>query len=574
MSVRSTALLFALLTLLPTAANADDVLMHEFIPAVDPDEATQALGTRAKTPGANAAPAAPSGKDEPQAVDTVQPEALEAEAEEAANPGLEASSVPRSEYFRPDRLTSLDGGLDYYEAFTPAIAPFKRVSAFDGVRLDVDGKTPVLGVRDPRRRLVQVESAHAPAHDGRARDPFSAELLVDFRSGSSQPLPSVSPESRILGLESKPSLRVQIERDGADNFFIRALGPAPDAPVHLRFGTDAPRAYFAMELPRVPLRELPAIAKLEPSIVKRGQRFASELGITMRSDFRSAIEKLTQHFRAFEESETPPADTGDVYLDLARGKKGLCRHRAYAFVVTARALGIHARFVQNEAHAWVEVAVPGAAAEATFLRIDLGGASHGLTAHNAQDRPNYTPTEPDTLPKPETYQQSYARAAPPAAASGARGQGNGQGQGSQVSSGRWQTEQKSKNSPSSAASQDARASAQALAGNEPEASERGDTPFKAPLHVSIDERRISALRGGKLVLTGRLFDDAERGVEGLRVELWIAKRQERMLLAVQLTDAEGYFRADFGVPPDLEVGDYRLVVKSEGDATHAPVSTD
>jgi transglutaminase-like putative cysteine protease len=41
-------------------------------------------------------------------------------------------------------------------------------------------------------------------------------------------------------------------------------------------------------------------------------------------------------------------------LDLARGKRGVCRHRAYAFVIVAQALGIPARFVQNEAHAWVE----------------------------------------------------------------------------------------------------------------------------------------------------------------------------------------------------------------------------
>jgi transglutaminase-like putative cysteine protease len=107
------------------------------------------------------------------------------------------------------------------------------------------------------------------------------------------------------------------------------------------------------------------------------------------------------------ESSEPPTNTGDLYLDLARGGKGLCRHRAYGFVVTARALGIHARFVQNEAHSWVEVQLP----DVGFLRIDLGGATHGLTAHDTRERASYVPTQPDTLPRPAAYRQSYARAA-------------------------------------------------------------------------------------------------------------------------------------------------------------------
>jgi hypothetical protein len=258
-----------------------------------------------------------------------------------------------------------------------------------------------------------------------------------------------------------------------------------------------------------------------------------------------------------------------VYLDLARGKKGLCRHRAYAFVVTARALGIGARFVQNEAHAWVEVAVP----DAGYLRIDLGGASHGLTAHNAQDRPTYVPAQPDALPKPQVYKESYARAAPPPAAQsgGALGQGNAQqGQASQAA-GRWLETSGAQAARPGDPTQTGR---NAQAARVEPSGEDGASPPKAALHISIDERRISALRGGKLVVTGRLFDDAERGVEGLRVELWIARRTERMLLAVQLTDAEGYFRADFGVPPDLEVGDYRLIVRSEGDASHTAASTE
>jgi 5-hydroxyisourate hydrolase-like protein (transthyretin family) len=100
--------------------------------------------------------------------------------------------------------------------------------------------------------------------------------------------------------------------------------------------------------------------------------------------------------------------------------------------------------------------------------------------------------------------------------------------------------------------------------------------MKRPVRIALEDRRLSALRGGKVVLTGQAQDDAGRGVSGLRVELWIqhAQRKQRMLLAVQVTDNDGNFRADFGVPPDLAVGDYKLVAHSDGDTGHLPASSD
>jgi hypothetical protein len=84
---------------------------------------------------------------------------------------------------------------------------------------------------------------------------------------------------------------------------------------------------------------------------------------------REALAKLVQYFRGFTDSDEPPHGQGNPYLDLALSKKGVCRHRAYAFLVTAQSLGIPTRLVDNEAHAWVEVH------DGTlWRRIDLGGA--------------------------------------------------------------------------------------------------------------------------------------------------------------------------------------------------------
>jgi hypothetical protein len=515
--------LCSVLTATASPARAQDVVLHEYVPAIDPDEVTQALakgGTSGTATEANT---------------------------EASGPASASSAAAPAENFRPDRLTSLEGGLDYFEAFTPAIAPFKRMMALDAVRLDVDGTTPVLGVRDTHHRVVPIENANHVPPDTRPRDRFVGELDLDFAGEATVRLPSVSPESRILELRTSPAIAVKVERDGADNFFLRATGKIPEQPVHVRFLSDAPRAYFGSVVPRVPLRELANRPKLEASIARRALRFANQLELSPRTDLRTALETLTRYFRDFAESSNPPDNTGDLYLDLARGRKGVCRHRAYGFVVTAQALGMNARFVQNEAHSWVEVQLP----DSGFLRIDLGGASHGLTAHNAQDRPNYLPAQPDTLPRPASYRQSYAQAAPAAPPPTAAKTEP------EAYEGRWLRDE-------------ATTSANGFDRS------RVETTSKRPIRVLLDDRKMSALRGGQLVLTGRIIEMPEHGVADLRVEVWIARSEpsERMLLAVQVTDTSGYFRAAFGVPADLAVGDYHLIVLSQGDDEHLPVSAD
>lgn len=529
------------LALAPSAAAQDEPLLHERIPNISPAEAQISQPVRGNGPR-------PTPSDRSESSES-------GDSERASMP--ERGPVPSPQGFRPDRQTSLEGGLDYYEAFDPAIAPFKRVTAFDDVRLDGDGKTPVLGIYDPQLHAVPLETQARRPHDRSVRDGFVGEVDVDFRGDRLQPLPSVSPESRVYAISASPQLNVQIEQDGADNFFVRARGPIPNGPVHLRFQTDAPRSYFGSEVPSIPLRDLPKLPPIDASIERRARRFAAELGITARSDLRSAVMALTEHFRSFVESSEAPDNTGDLFLDLCRGLKGLCRHRAYGFVVTARGLGINARFVQNEAHSWVEVALP----EIGFMRIDLGGATHGLTAHGAGDRQSYVPMQPDSLPRPDVYKQSYAQAArqaPPRAAAN-------EDEVIASLSGRWLSDESlmGKNSPR----QD----------NAPiQPSPKPTSAEKHAVHIALEDRRVTALRGGKLVLTGQLLDDAQRGVPGLRVEIWILRpaRHQRMLLAVQVSDQDGYFRADFGVPPDLSVGDYRLIARSQGDATHLPASTE
>jgi len=383
------------------------------------------------------------------------------------------------------------------------------------------------------------------------------------------PLPSVSPESRILTWQATPPVTLRIERDLDDNFTVRAVGALPELPVRVAFVTDAPRSYFASEIPdgRVSGLEL-EVPSLEPSIERRGLAMARRLGLTRKSELRSAIATLTRYFRGFQESSAPPENTGDTYVDLFRSQKGICRHRAYGFVVTAQALGIPTRFVQNEAHSWVEVKLP----RLGFLRIDLGGAANGLTAHNTSDEPSYVPNQPDPLPQPASYRRSVAQAA--ARATGPR-------PGAESISGRWvdATTSKPAEAPRDSVSESL-ASEAAAANPERMPDEAADTavptqsgrrPVREALALTLATRELDALRGSQLPVTGRAVDRAGQGVAGLRIEAWIAApgRPRRMLLGVCVSDARGEFQASLGVPPDLAVGDYALVVSTPGNAKYA-----
>ena len=491
----------------------------------------------------------------------------------------------RSPTFRPDRVTALEGMLGYYTVFTPTIAPFKRVTALDAVvrapAIDGGEPAPVLGLAAPRSAPVPLAGADAPPPDPRPRDRFWGSVVLDFSTGLRVPLPSVSPESRVLTLRSEPELALRVEKDGADNFFVVAP-EGTRGEVRATFLMDAPRGYFNVAaIPSVPsdvyAHELFA---LEDSVRADALAFAAELGVAPGDPLDAVLGALTAHFRAFEESEEPPEETGNIYLDLARGMKGVCRHRAYGFVITAHALGVPARFVQNEAHAWVEVKIPMPVEGADepvpgWLRVDLGGAASALQAHGAEDRPVYRPRERDPLPQPEAYRQSYSQL---------RGDVSGFRQDEEVGAASFASE--------GAGAGEGAGEAAPSEGTEAVAEEEGgaldalfdppgepEGPSARPLTLRLDRERFEVFRGRTLTVTGRATDPDGEGVEAMRVEVLLremdaagSRAASERLLGVTATRSGGAFQASVGVPPDLPVGDYRLIVRSPGDDRFFPAT--
>jgi hypothetical protein len=128
---------------------------------------------------------------------------------------------------------------------------------------------------------------------------------------------------------------------------------------------------------------------------------------------------MVEYFRDFVPSNDPPRSRADIYLDLALSKKGVCRHRAFAFLVTALHIGLPARMVVNEAHAWVEV-YDGE----LWHRIDLGGAATDLEDSTDPSRPPYVPP-PDPYAWPAQRDSGQELADREHAANTAQSPGNG-----------------------------------------------------------------------------------------------------------------------------------------------------
>lgn len=511
--------------------------------------------------------------------------------------------VPHRETaLRPDRNTAADGTLHYTATFNPDVLPFKRLSAFDTVREDY---TMVVA----QQALTDVPIGGTTS---RARDRFWATVTVDLAPGRDAAIPSVAPDMRILSMETTPRAVLRVSKDGADNFFVRSDESNVRGRYALRFLVDADAGYFAPQLPAqrkysvagalaavpLPLRpRLPARAQTQ------GLRTLAKLNITPRTDLATALNALIGYFRAFTATVRPP--TGDdIYRDLCDSQAGVCRHRAFAFLVTAAALGLPTRFVGNEAHAFVEVWLP----ERSWQRIDLGGAALRLEVDNASDKTLHRPRSEDPFSKPATYRNNYTqlegdiaglseqqladkrRSLAEAPASGAVGRGPASATGE---SGDAAT---ASGAPSQNPDTPADASAAPSVRNptSPRAARDAATPPDAMLTpdqtlprmapvaqkrtptLAVATRAGSVYRGAPLAVHGTLTN-AGKPLANRLIELYLApvgkNGKGAVLLGRAVTDERGAFAVDLPVPATAALAAYELIAASQADDMYNAVIT-
>jgi hypothetical protein len=325
----------------------------------------------------------------------------------------------RRDRVRMDRVTDREppGTHVYHEVFNPAVYPFKRMTALDAVTLD-----ETLVVADRRLRPLPVLGVAAARAEGGRRDAFWGSVVLNVVAGRWIPLPSPAADLRLISYESTPEAELEFARDGTDNIYVRAVAGqgGPGGPHRLVWLVDAPRSYVAGTVPEgLGLSSLPPLPVPVPAPVAQRARVVLErIGVQRSWPLRRILDRLVEWFRGFEQGELDQASLS-TYQDLALGRKGSCRHRSYAFTITALALGIPTRYVENELHVFVEVSLPGQG----WRRINLGGAAVEQEARNMEGKMAYQNEEIDPFPQPEAYQQNSGIAphSPGAAAQGAAG---------------------------------------------------------------------------------------------------------------------------------------------------------
>jgi hypothetical protein len=543
--------LAALLTsaFLAVPAGAYEPVLHEFISPDDGEDLAMSVTT--------------AEGDLPAAIDTPSgviraPDTQRApvRGENAYREGLSGSVPP---VFRPDRDTRRPNMVRYDDPFSPSVAPYKRLRAFDTVGLDYG-----LRVRDTSLTRVPV--------GGEARvgeEEFYADMAVDFDDpgksltrdvAASVLIPSVGPGARILRLHTTPAAPVEVWRDGAENWYAK-VGGSSRGRVRLVMQVAIARAAFGGDFTMPSWENLRKVPPLPPMAARAFTKVEAALQLSRAISPNDTVRRLVSYFRAFAPSEDPPTGHRDIYLDLALSQKGVCRHRAFAFLVTALGLGISARVVTNEAHAWVEVEADG-----IWRRIDLGGAAGAIDEGSSEARPAHHPP-PDSFGWPASDNGSGSQAAERGRRASA-GQTGGGGAPSSNDASR-------SSSSSSSASDPARGAASARA-REANAAERAALADQA-LDQKRDDRprpRITLLgtnavvrHGGAVRVKGRIEVDGT-GCGDLRVDVILRRLDTGAKSAVGtlLTDASGIFDGDIVLPMNLAVGEYGVTAVTPGDA--------
>jgi hypothetical protein len=467
--------------------------------------------------------------------------------------GAGGFAADRQTSLTPDGNTGRDATLHYVSVFNPDVLPFKRMSALDTVADDYT-------LRIAHTALVELPVGGTT---DLSRDRFWGSVLLQLSAGVDVPLPSVAPDMRILSYEIKPSIALRFEKDGADNFYVRTDETSASGTYRLVFLADADAGYFAPALPTggsytpvmVKTSAPPELRPTLPTRVERAaQRTLRKLQIDDTMSLHVAFNKLVKYFRAFQ-AKPLPASSGDIYRDLCDSQAGVCRHRAFAFMVTANALGIPTRFVENEAHAFVEVWFP----ERRWQRLDLGGAALRMEVQGADSKTLHRPRADDPFEKPPEYKQSYTQL-----------EGDIRGLTQQ------QLTDKHKSLGQAPASGVFDPAAAGAGSGDPD----HILPDQGLPAVSRDPRKQSpvllvtlssdkALRGDVIHIEGSAMV-AGRPLADHTVDVFLAPAGRlgsgSILIGRAVTGVDGMFRGDFDVPPTLELRTYDIYLSSPEDA--------
>jgi hypothetical protein len=517
----------AMLTATPRHARASGPVLHEHIPSDPAEDARLGVSVDGDLPAALSTPSGVVAAPDPHRLPDSPPP--------GAGPDSSLASTAPNAHFKPDRDTHRPDVVPYDDPFTPSTAPFKRLLAFDAVDSSYS-----LSVRDGR--LLPLGQRATLAGDG-TEDTFFADIVVDLVPDRPQRIPSVGPGAKIVRAHAgvgSADVAVRFLHDEADNWFV--VGDV-SARARLVMELAIPRAAFGGRFGDPSWSDFPKVAVLPASVARAAAEVAAHIGVSRMQSPREAVARLVAYFRGFVDSDEFPTDKADVYLALALSKKGVCRHRAFAFLVTALGLGLPTRMIANEAHAWVEVNDG-----ALWRRIDLGGAGRALDASLAGGVKHETPPDPFAWPANATPGGDLADRARGPLASGGKGK-DGARTGDDAN-GDDAVEPITTNAP-----------ARSLMSTDPSAT--SDDRPSSRITLSVDD--TSAHRGASLRVHGDVSAEGSPCAHVL-VEIGLSDAHGAELpLGSIATDDEGKLDGALVLRSAFPLGDYDLYARTSGD---------
>lgn len=498
---------------------------------------------------------------------------------------------PRSGTTTLDDQTDRVDDLDYHAAFDPSVFPYKRTVVQNRATRSADGEYQMT-VDSGESRRVHVVGGEAHPHE----NTFWGTFLVRAKPDEMHPIPSVGPEQRILKLQTEPSVDAGVYRDEAGNFYVQVEHRGL---VRVNALVAVPRFYFdgqfssAVEWSAFGEERVP---ELDDGIEPVAARVLSEIGVGREMAPADVVRKLVYYFRNFETKPlSEDRGEGDLYETISRRQVGVCRHRSLAFVITAQALGIPARYVTNEAHAFVEIFWP----RGGWRRIDLGGAAREISYNGDRSDRLHDGATNDPLPQPPRYREELQEMR--GEDENDESENRSEGTGSEANSGdsggadredRREPDERSEESGSSdgadRSGEDSTASseernegsidevipeeerAQTDSEGGGDGSEGRDGPERrTPTQLSLRTGSRTVFRGSTVTLSGDLRTASNRPLAGEPVRIYFgrvgAEPSEMQQLGTAETDERGRYQVRVTVPETTGIGRWALVAVYPGD---------
>jgi|GEM_PF-1565529 len=525
---------------------------------------------------------------------------------------------------RLDSATDRVDHLNYWANFEPSVVPYKRVVVQNQVRY-VGGEYS-LHLESASFRTVAIQGGAARGDE----EVFWGSFLLRARAGERHPIPSVAPDQRILSVQVAPMMGLRVEQDEADNFYIV---PQLDGLLRVNMKVAAPKNYFNGDFSAAvrwgDFSQLPQRrdTRLSSPIKNVAAGVLKLNGASTRMAPRDALFALIEYYRDFEARPFPAELAGtDLYRAISQAQVGVCRHRSLAFVISARALGIPARYIYNEAHAFVEVYWP----KMGWRRIDLGGAAEQLD-YSGRRGGGVHQAASDALPQPPNYMSELERMGADIPGyddedSALSEDGSSASQGAQAgpgeSSGDGPSEDKpSENGPSGEESvaagqgealekaaqagaamsqaplEDAEAAeplvdgaqsspAEASAGHEDmietKASEnvaKEDVDPRVAVRIDAVASNPEIFRGTALQLNGSIFSVQGRPISRATIKVFLGplgvESTEGLALLGEIeSDTSGRFSGQFPIPDDISIGRWSVILRFDGNDKFQPAQVD